>query len=470
MVTSNKYFCLILLIFLGSFVLRIFLLNLDAQYFFSDESRYDDLVIGWKQTLENHNPMIYLNTIFNIQARPGYAILYALPAYFEQKWNFFPFGIILNTVVSSLNIILVFLIVHRLQGYKAALLAALLIFFSTTSVVYMRHMLPYDLGLLFLLVSFYIYLTTRSFILTGVLLAITHLIYPSYFYYYLPIPIFFLLGRKEITQFKFIAFIIGFSLPIFTAEVISKSLGIRSYLETAKALSGTVTQGDFLPFAAFLGEYVQINDGLFGIFTILFIIFMSLFRQVRIKFGPLLLYLLALFLVFEIFTHVFHITVMYGRTIRPFYWLLLASVAMFIVYAVKRFKSALQMWIYALIIITVISNATPRLFIFKDLVYPTEFRQETANLLHETITTNNKTDKYGETIYFTLEPGELYLVNADSIYPYFGSKRLICNKQIIIEKPHIQAVFKPYLFEGFSKKMREYIEKDPPKYQLLHCI
>lgn len=469
---------LIILVLLLILATRLPLYNPDSQYFFGDEIFYKRLINTIKQADRENNPILYLQGVFGIYARPGYGVLYSPPIWLEKQNPEIPYGAMLNIAINSFMVILVYLILKRFVNTDVAILATLVVIFSISSVIYVRHMLPYDAGLVILLLALYSYLRTSSYFLFGALSAISFLTYPSYFYYFLPIPfIIFVLNRFKVRP-SFL-FSVGFTVIILFAQVLSLLIGATpSYLQEAQQLSRIVTQGDFMPAHPFLTEYIFSYDGYWGLilgFLSLFIIFLAR----RKRFFPLISYLVMVFLLLELFSHIIPKTVLYGRTVRPFYLLLLISGVIVFDSLFRNISKKLHIpyiLFYSVFVLVVIINWWPRFSVFKNLIYPTAIRKEAEEYLQakyskytlEDVYTKKRTIDDTVTDPATLEQGKFYLVDPTLLYPYFGRSNLSCKKEVLLEREHA-LVFKPYHFEGFTRQMREYLIKDPPKYQLIYC-
>lgn len=474
---------LLVLILLLVLLTRIPLFNENAQYFFGDEIRYKRLIVTLQQAERTNNTALYLQSIFAIHARPLYAVLYSPAIWLEARKQDIPYGAILNIFVNSFMILLIYLILKKLVNIHAAILSIIAIIFSVSSVIYMRHMLPYDAGLAVLLLALYIFICTNSTFLFGVFTAFSFLVYPSYLYYLLPLP-FVVLYLAKMKVRPLILFGFGCSIPILSFQLFSILIGADSYLLTIEQLNASVAelkQGDFIPAFSFLTEYIFAYDGYWGLILAfsapLFLILIGRKKH----FLPLVLYLLIVFLLLEIFSHIIPETVLYGRTVRPYYLLLLISSIIFLDDFFKNISKKsppLYILFFSLFILITMVNWGPRFRVFKNLIYPTAFRKEAESYLLERYGKGNYklkdvyAKKRSEADTATdppiLEPQKFYAVNPTFLYPYFGSLDTPCNKDILFERAHA-ILFRPYDFEGFTRLMRKYISDDPPKYQLIYC-
>ena len=338
-------------------------------------------------------------------------------------------------------------------------------------------MMPYDASLTLLILALYIFTRTNSTFLLGVFSSFSFLTYPSYFYYLLPIPfLIFVFSKPRILKSSM--FCIGFAIPIFLAQLFSLVIGASpTYFEEARHLSGIVTQGDFMSSLSFLTDYVRSYDGVWGIVIIAFAPF-TIFLKEKRKFLPLMIYSVLMFLILEIFSHTAAKTVLYGRTIRPFYLLLLISGTITLGYFLRKLSKNNLTYTLAFGVFLFISllNWWPRFNTFKDLVYPSGFRLLAENylqplgdryILEDLYTKKERIDDNATDPPITSK-GKFYLVNPTLLYPYYGSLSVPCDAEVLIERDHA-LLFKPYNYEGFTSQMRGYLNQELPKYQLIYC-
>ncbi|MBI4058801.1 glycosyltransferase family 39 protein [Candidatus Microgenomates bacterium] len=472
---TPKLFILLLFLIL---LTRLSLFNPNGQYFFGDEIFYKRLINTLKQSEKEKNPTLYFQGVFGINAKPGFGILYSIPIWLEVQKPNVPYGTMLNLVFNSLIPIFVYLILQRIVNQSTAILATIVLIFSISSIFYIRHMLPYDASLATLLLALYVFIKRKSALNFGIISAVSFLIYPSNFYYLIPIPFLLFIYNKRFKLKKSVFFVGGFALVVISAQLISMAIGATpSYFDEAQHLSGIVTQGDFIPVLPFLTEYVRSYDGILGLLIIAFAP-LIIFLKEKKKFFPWIIYLILIFLILEIFSHIAAKTVLYGRTIRPFYLLLLiygiiALDSLFRKVCQSRLFYALG---FSAFIFIVLVNWWPRFNTFKHLIYPTAFREEAENYLKtknskytlEDIYTKKEVVDDNTTDPPTISGGKFYLVNPTLLYPYYGSLSVPCDTEILIEREHA-LLFKPYHYEGFTRQMRSYLDQEPPKYQLIYC-
>lgn len=495
----NRYW-LIAAVILVIFSTRILVFNKNATDFISDEWRYRILISKLDEAVAKDNYMIPVQTIFRLDGRPGSGLFYYPAAFLEWKYPNIPFGAYLNVIINTLIIILTYLIIKKTHNKKAAILATLFVTLSIASVIYMRHFLAYDIALFLLLLGLCIYVYFHKVLAFGLLAGFSFLTYPSYYYYLLPIPIVLFFYHRSISEAfnnfvvvkPVLLFITGVGVILIFTNVFSVAIGeTTSYFQSLKNESKNVTTyhyGDDVTAFSFISQYIFTVDGAWNLFLILvaFIIMLFLRREKKITiFG---VYLILAFLVMEIFSHILKTHVLYGRTIRPFYLLLLVFIAVTLdrlFNNVSKRNEKIYILCFSLIIFITFLNWLPRFINFKNLIYPTQFKQKAREYLkiryseftaEEALFVNyfgiNSPPKMKIfTEYKDGEPGKFYIVNANIIYPYFGSYdlNLFCKSDVLLKELHVQYKFRPYLFEGWNEIMREQSVKDPLYYQLIYC-
>lgn len=504
-VPIKKQSLLAIAITLTIILTRFLVFNPSSYYFFADEGRYKTLISGIEEGSKNRNLLLPVRAPFEMNGRPGFGFFYFLPALLEWKSPQIQFGAFFSVLCNIVLMVVFYFIVKFIQSTRAALLATIFLTFSITSLVYIRHIVPYDIGLVLLLLSLYVYLHTKKPLLFGLLVGISFLTYPSYIFYLIPIPfLIWLYHEKPRSKRPVLLFFFGFIIVVLFVQFFSLLIGATSYFQSLKAISiDTSGQKDKILFFSFINEYILSNDGIWGL-DLALVVFLGFKLRSEKKFQIISVYLILVLLIFEVVSHLIVIVPMYARTMRPYYMALLVFSALVLDrLCEKTFKknATLSILLYFLVLTITILNWWPRFINFRNLIYPSQFKQEVVNYLRE----KYKNYKVDENTYFKekyadskvgelwshnylgvdklpdpnyydkqVEPGKYYIVNAWLLYPFFGNFGLDplfknCKKEIIIEKPHPLSAFKPYGLEGFSREMREQLINDPLKYQLLYC-
>ena len=481
----KKHWLIFLLISIIFFT-RLLIFNKDAVQFWADEGRYPILITNIEEASKTGNYLLPFQRLFNIDARPGAGLFYYPPAFLEWINPNIPFALYYNLMVDTLILVVVFFIVKKIQSTLVAFLATLLITTSVASLIYIRHTLPYDIAILWLVLGAYLQVHFKKTFVFGVFAGLSFLTYPSYYYYIAPIPFLLFFYYRSIKS-GFL-FIIGVLSVLISTQVFSIAIDGAPYFRSLQDQSGGVTaisQGDYLSAAAYIGEYILAVDGYWGLLIIL-AIFPGMFLIKDKKMLLFALYLLVVFLILETFSHILQKHVLYGRTIRPLYLLSLgfAGVVLERVFSSFKNKKIYLLCISILLMVSII-NWFPRFLAYKDLTYPKQFNQKARDYL------TTKLDKYEiedalfvnywdtnvpdpKLVWHFFKPGQAgkyYTLNAIQTFPYFGNFNMdeFCKNEVLIKEPHIQYIFKPARFEGYKKSMREKMEKDPLYYQLIYC-
>lgn len=481
---ENWFVFFLLLIILFT---RIPLLNKDAAEFWADERHYRQLITKLEEADKKGDFKIAYQTIFRLNARPALGLFYFPSAYLEWKNPGIPFGSYFNIAINFFSLLLVFLIIRKTKGERAAFFATFIIAFSLSSVIYIRHLLSYDIALFVILFSVYIHLKFKNFFIPGVLIGLSFLTYPGYYYYLMPIP--FLVAFYYRSIRKTALFFIGIGAILLLTQFAYVSSGeTTSYFKSLKdESSGGATEnyGEFIPAAFYIGDYVLNVDGSWNLLLLLFILPGIFLIKGEKKLKYLFLYVLSAFLILEMYSHVLQKNVLFGRTARPFYLSSLVLSALFIEQILSSFKNKKIYMIGIIILVSVtLLNWWPRFTTYKNLVYPETFQKQTKEYLSKSLQTYNVEDAIfvnywdeGQQVpenFFHPEKGEngvFYIMNAVQMFPYYGNYEMnrFCNHEVVLKSLHIQAIFTPYLFEGHKKIMREKMKNDPLYYQLIYC-
>ena len=167
---------------------RLPVFSSNATDFFGDERHYSELINALNQSSANQNYMIAVHKLFSLNARPGLGLLYYPAALLEWKNPGVPFGLFFNLIINSFSMIFIYLIIQKSYNRRSAIAATLFVTFSITSIVYMRHLIPYDLALFLFLFGLYIYVYFNKLFIFGLFVGLSFLTYPGYYYYLIPLP------------------------------------------------------------------------------------------------------------------------------------------------------------------------------------------------------------------------------------------------------------------------------------------
>ncbi|MBI2442886.1 MAG: glycosyltransferase family 39 protein [Candidatus Levybacteria bacterium] len=488
-IRRNRFELLALLsLLIVSVYSRLLLINQGALYFFPDEGLFHFLQDGVKNSLQSGSVIPFVESIFTLVARPGYGLVYGIFAYLVEltgEKSYVQYG---NIIISLLSSFVLFLILRKVFSPVIGLVSLLFCLSSLSFVTYLRHALPYDGSFFFFLLSIYL-LLRRTYLLAGILLGLALTIYPGIYFSIIPTFLFFFfVTPKQQRKKRLLTYVIGFASVLLFLEIVSQMFANTSYLKSALSLSSTVTQGDFMPAVLFYTEYIFANDGVLGIvlgFSGVIIIGVLLLKK-RYSLGKSVLLLFWLIIVnylfYELMTFILRKMVLYGRTLRPFYFMniVLSCVVLstFFFETIKRLQThSVTMYktiACILLVLTVFINFFPRYLAFTRLEYPDNFMTSAYSsipLENTSITSFSSTKEQEPDIVpiSGLQSGSYYFVNTSLLYPYYGLKEIGCAEKVLIKRPHIQGQHMPYAFEGLNKKMRSYLRSHPPVYQLIYC-
>lgn len=470
---------LILAILLLIFSARIVVFNKDAANFWADERHFTEMINKLEESKEKNDYTIALRSSFHLNARPGLGVFYFPAAFFQWKNPTVPFGAYFNLIINSGILVLIYLILSLAFNKKTAILGLFLAFFSTSSIIYLRHLLPYDMSFFILLLGLFIYLKTKKSFLFGVLSGLSFLTYATY-YYILPIPLILLFYFRSIRPI--LSFLIGIIAILFLTNMAYIAFDDSSYFQSLKQESGGVTSvhiGDYVPAFSFIGQYILTVDGIWNLSLIIVAFLLMFLKQRDKKIISIGIYIFLVFLIMEITSHFLQMHVLYGRTVRPLYLTTL-------IFAGIVFAKSLSKRIILLLLFISFINWLPHFLTFKNLIYPPQFKQQAKEYVLSEYGEKAKIEDLLFVNYFSLDSppkmkifkefkdavaGTFYIVNANVIYPYYGSYdlKLYCDAEILLKIPHVQTQFRPYLFEGWGEVMRQQSIKDPLNYQLIYC-
>lgn len=475
------------LLFLSTITIltRVALFNPSAQQFWADERHYAQLLSQLKEAERVSNYKIAYQTIFRLNARPALGLFYFPAAILEWKNSSIPFGIYFNFIVNFLCLLLVFLIAKEMVNKVAAFLSVCIITLTISSVIYLRHLLSYDMALLMVLISGYVYLKYKNFFISGIFIGLSFLTYPGYYYYFIPIPFLIAINYKSIK--KLIIFSLGIGVVLILTQLAYIIAGETTPYFQSVMIEGsggaTSNYGDFIPAFSYISDYVYSLDGAWGI-VLLVIILPGIFVVKNKKLSYFFTYILAVFFLLELYSHILQKNVLFGRTIRPLYLSTLVLSALIIERFFSKFSKKIYIFAIVLVIAISVINWFPRFTLYKDLVYPKQFQEKSRQYLLR----NHPTANVEEAIFvnywatkeevpehfFKPEKGEkdkFYITNAVQMFPYYGNYDLndFCEHEVVLKEAHIQYLFKPYLFEAHKKVMREKMKQDPLYYQLILC-
>ncbi|MDB5229149.1 MAG: hypothetical protein JWN78_3342 [Bacteroidota bacterium] len=467
----------------------------------TDENMYYETVLAL-ESLAHHNIKDFSWHINNARSRPGEMLLRILPAalqgiLFHSKGispanpDSLKIPVYFNIIINLLVLFVLFKLAELLfRDENYALLSVVLYKCLANSNLYIRHVFPYEKGLLCFLFILYFYLKNRTkgnsvYFILGLFSSLTFAIYPGYYF----VPVFLglmvfindLLAERNLKKFIIhgIFIFLGFFILSSLFELLAR-IGETSYLGTSNSLAETIDQGSFNESLIFPVKYLIHVEDVCGILILsALIIFIYLkgkqFIKERqfvdmIKDPVTALFMISITgMIFHgLLGSVFHKMVYYGRLMH-LYFPLLVLFLVYVIFSIKnnttrRIVSGAVATIF-LIHFFIFSSAYFTLGYPKNMLYnlkidnrnfnPEKFYNETQNILFQVYSPNSLNR---ETNSPYTKDSNYILVNCCFYYPltdpkdfkiFVPEKNLIC----IGDKPDYQA-FTPYTFEGFSPQAR----------------
>ncbi len=486
-----------IVVFLLIILSRILLFRTDSVYFFPDEIRYHYLSLAAEKSLSQNSILPYLQSIFTLAARPGFGITHAVPAFLDHNTgqitqlippyqaDFVPqafFGNIWNYGINILLLLVIYRFLRSQASQAFALSAIFVISLCSLSLSYVRHMLPYDSSLIFLMLAVIVATNKKNVLLAGLYSGLSQAVYPGHSYYIAALGLtFFIVVLVDIYKFPFkkflksissftLTFVVGFLVPLLFFELTSRLVGAESYLVTQSRLSETVTQGNFVFLGQFLTDFVMHTDGVVFLAFLLVgcILHFCYWRRGQNNF--LFIYLFISFIVLEIVSHLLHITVLYGRTLRPLLLILF-------LFSLIGFETALRKIKHKNIILTLLFIVVASFSFFKSYmqlfytIYPESVAamQQKSNLLRPTYVHTIKESIDDQSMMLTLGQNVVYAQNIEYLYPYYGQRLMKCNKNVLYSYKHPMVRYPAYKYEGFDESMRSAFLRDEPRMEVFSC-
>ena len=467
----------------------------------SDEWRYDEslrlLSFLAKQDFAN-----FFNTISNTQGRPA-DVLIRLPDALLQTLFFkitgleiyHPSSLIIpttiNIVVNFFIAILFYKIAYLCLRKDAtfALYASIVFCMLVNNNVYIRHIVPYDYGLLFFFSALYFILknTHRSyFFISGFFSALSFAIYPGY---YVGVGVVFLLAlfiiikhhkNRILNQIFF--FGSGFASLILFFEGLHQ-ISKKSYILNLVYLSSSIIQGSFEEGFSFIFKYLLENDYLTG-FLLILASFLALFKGLyrifkekkELSISPtdvILVAVLAMFLFHASMTFFFQKMVFYGRLAHFYFPFMVLSA--FIGFQNMKAKKIIPIFF----VISACFSFIYFTYRFQNINYPRDvaaqhrllvtfgdplLRPQPAipQIIDETQLASFKI------IDIPKNTNHFKLINFSYFYPLEKEYKVyepVVDEELVFQAIHFQS-FTPYLFEGFNPKERAEAKKRQMKIKI----
>ncbi len=455
-----------------------------------------------------------LHLIYTSNGRPLGVVVNLIPASLQVLWAKF-FGLnVFEThsmpVIFFFNLVTYFLILYLIykiaillfQNRNIGILSILLYSLLTNSHIYLRHVLPYDLSLLFFLyvlyklLYYFIFLNDCNIFIIfrlGIINFLGFMLYPGNFPLYLA-TFLILIGFQLIQSFKkkyflfssIFAFVSGTILVIIPVEFLS-CIGKYSYINSLQNLSGTILQGDFNESAVFLFKYMWDVEGITGILwlvgLVLFLFHIPKLLKTKNYYQQYIILISFIFIGLLVFYTVFlsfflHKMVVYGRIIHQFILVLtIFSVYGYYLFCRKYIYSNLFL---SLLLFLGLANFFSNFLDYMNISYPknvfwkylrhtspeiikevSEYKESWSNLPSAHYIKNEKINNTKDTI---------LAINTQYFFPVehlskFNPYKVSNNYKLIFKGKHFLN-FKAYQYEGYTPNARKIIRKIKPEIKI----
>jgi hypothetical protein len=448
--------------------------------------------------------------IAQTQGRPGDALLRVMPASLQllayRATGLDPHSptsllipVVFNYLITCCALLLFYRIARLLlRNQPAALLSTLVYACLVNTNLYIRHILPYDTGMLCTLATFYWVLrlkqrperrTKRAMFGIGALAGLTFTVYPGYNAIII-VAWLLLLEKQAVLSFQWkrllltsMLYGLGVAAVLLFFQVLSIANG-TSYYEDCLGLSGSIRQGDFSDGFAFLPKYlfeaeqslgyVLAGLGLLAVPVLLFRVLRGRLTAGRL-FGllsdnTLVIGMVLAFLWYAVMVYFLEKMVFYGRILHlyfPFFVLLIArvlypAVRRNIQYVPAALVAGVALYSFAIFTIQYHRLVYPVTFLHQ---HGPEFRGTEALLKDQSASADN--GDYHAARYAFMQgppvPGQpkIALVNMSFLYPirdagWCNQVTLPPSFKLVYTGPHFLTL-PAYPFEGYRIDEREVI-------------
>ena len=458
-----------------------------------------------------------LHQIFASNGRPLGVVIDLIPASLQviwaKLWHFNVFETHSMWVIFGFNFLIFLFILFYIykitqiifQNNILALFSVLFYSLLTNSYIYLRHVFPYDISILFFLyvmhklLKFYIEDKEDPDIFQmlklGIISFLGFMLYPGNFPLFLA-NFLLLVGfqiinpkhKKYLIFSSVFAFISGTVLIIIPVEILS-CIGKNSYIYSLLNLSGTILQGDFHESAIFLFKYFLDVEGITGILwiigLIIFIYFVpEILRSHNINFRSSALIFLVFSGLFIFYTFILsfwlHKMVVYGRIIHQFIpvFSIFSTTGYYILFRkfLKSYSSICILFMLILSLVNYYSNFVQYLRIsYPKSVYWKFLRHTDPNLIQEVSEYEESWSNLPSAHYIQNEKiintkDTIIAVNTQYFFPVehlskFKAYMAPENYKLILKGKHFLN-FKAYQYEGYTPNARKIIRKIKPEIKI----
>ena len=487
-----------IIIFLISFSLRVYTSFLGGQFFIVDELRYRSghHLLSFISDLNIKDAIIYImnnpaHTLFTFFASIFELFRYFIVYFFinssipPHELNNTTIGISysasLNSLFSSINIILIYSIVRSFGGHKIqALFSSFFLLLSTTNFYFARHLVPYDIALTLSLTSFYFASlsnkgTSHQFT-CGLFAGISTLTYFGYWPLSLTAWIV-CICRKKINIIK-LAFwcSLGGLTPLLLLQLLGYSVGLN-YLQNVWGFilaTQSNQMGDPNSGLKVFFDYMWETDNIlfyfmlfFSVLSLFYIKLTNIFILNHRSFGVLtsVLILSILFYLSQIEGNF----VLYGRTVKmvvPFLCIA-CSYPLFIFFKINKSQTTSRLILisFCILLICSISNHNKVL----NIVYPRNIKEDAQKISNDFDEFSSLSGKCVQKLERRHTHTPYSLVNAQWLVPPITkSVENIPKGKVLLKSLHPYSSFPPYLFLHYNNEERTIIQNKDLEMLFIH--
>lgn len=474
---------IIVLLFGGRLLLihKGFLEDTDEYSFLFLIVHFDELIAfnvnAWTNTMFHASstmPETFIRLI-QILFLKAYATLLNIPVTSAKALSLIGF---FNALISVFNLYLFYRILIRLKFTPAIALAGMVLLGCTLNFnLYIRHILPYETGLMFQLLALYTLLknpsSLKNTLISGTLSAFGFANYFGYFMFVFVLLGFILLEKAPYRSKlkKSAAFLAPFVAITLLIELLSQMAG-DSYIMHVLLFSDTVIQGSPSEGLIYLFKYFLQVEKLMGLALICLFSLgfaMKIFKKERdAQFNLMILSMLA-YLIFGSYVYFSEKMVFYGRVLHMYY----PFVVMGVIYFLAQFRHA-----HWAVIPLALLNFGWNISELNALGYPRSIIHEYSLAESNNLQLNylNELDcaiDYQSSEYLNLELensqpkliGNITLINfcffnhfPDEFLHSYQPVNLDANSEIILKNPHFMS-HKAYGFEYCTNNGRSFFSK-----------
>lgn len=396
-------------------------------------------------------------------------------------------------VIVSLSILVVFYFILKNLNFEnsISILGVIILGVFTNYNIYLRHILPYENGLLINLISL-MFLTSKNLdykkiLISGIFSAIALNTYYGYFMFFIiNTSIIVYLFHSNFKEFKniFFLFYTPLIIIILSLELIMQTAD-RSYISFIFSSSTTINQGSYNEGISYVAIYFLFVEKWYGI-IILLLVLAGLYKlfsnKIFNKASFIALMGISAYLIYGFYVYFFQSMVFYGRILHMFYPFFILTSLIFIQSVKNRTRKVI---IFSLIVLASFNYYQ----VIKDLnsiAYPIniaiDYKLNSNNITYSSVTELeclydihdiNSIKLYNDNNFANISTDKYVLLNFGFFYHYpdafinkFQKFKVKPNLKLIFSKTHFMS-HPAYTFEYCTQKGRKFFIDNSLKIMIL---